>query len=711
MKDITNMSASSNNLYKMGTAYYPDYVPSQSYDLDGVTGEEVSPEIRISQDIARMKKIGISEIRVGEFSWSSVEPEEGRFTPELFLYALDKAKDANIDVIFCTPTATPPKWLIDKHPDILPELANGQKIKFGSRRHYDPCNETYLSHTVRITEYFVKTFGSHPAVKMWQIDNELGHHGSSSLHTTSAVEAFRSYLKEKYSTIEELNKRWFTCFWSQGYTSFDQIDVPRENWTDPNPHTSFDHKRFCTKVYRDYQKVQYDIIKKNCPETVITHNLISNFYELCPWEMTEDLDQVGFDHYQDYDYPTPLRSASNFSLLGSLARENTIRKFKILEQQPIQVNWQKINRRFPFDWLMLWAGQSALFGADTMDYFSWQKFYGGSEQFHDGVMPHDVRNKCSNQEKLIMATNNLFQDLENNLSWNKIPDIKKDVLVIHNTESLWTHRITSQSEYYDTTFQLDEISECLTRSGLGFNYKNTIPSLDLLNEYRLVILPGYAFSLSAEEKDNLKTFMKGGGTVLSYPRSLMKTKDNHMSPVPLSFLEEQGFYFEEYGAMGPEEEELIDTNSEIRLSSHRWAEKIVVSDDSSIETLATFKTGLYEGSPAVLKFPYQKGSHIHLAFCPKDQVSFSKFLQDTVPSSSILKCAPTGIQIIPLETGDVGIINFSNESKRIETHFEKVIPYTYTLDKSLSLESSSGQIIKGTTLNAPGRSFSIISPQ
>ena len=681
------MTENKTSLYKMGTAYYPDYAPFQSYDLESTDGREIPPKERISQDFARMQKAGISEVRMGEFSWSSVEPKEGCYTPELFLHALDMAQKYELEVIFCTPTATPPKWLIDKHPDILPILADDRKIHFGSRRHYDPCNSAFKEYTRKITTYFAKTFGSHPSVKMWQIDNELGHHGSSSVYTSAADEQFRVFLKDKYQNIQALNKAWFTCFWSQGYTSFDQIEIPRQNWTDANPHAEFDFKRFCTSVFKGYQKLQIDILKSICPNLPITHNLISNAYELCPWEMTKDLDVVGFDHYQDFDYPTPVRSASNFTLLGSLARVHSDRKFKILEQQPIQVNWQKINRRFPFDWLLLWAGQSAFLGADTMDYFSWQKFYGGSEQYHDGVLPHDLRNKCSNQEKLLLASNSMFKKINSELNWTEFPDVDSDILIIHNTESLWTHRIASQSEYYDSTIQIDELTETLTGMGLGVHYQNNIPNQDTLKKYNLVILPGYSFTLNSEESISLESYMSNGGTVLTMPRSLMKTKDNHMSTMPLAIGNKNDFYFEEYGAMGPEEEELVEASNGLMLSSHRWSEKIVITNSMTIESVATYKNGLYQDAPAILKQKIGDGSHYHLAFCPKHASEFSQFLSQLIPPKVISEHFGRNIQVIPLESGHLGVVNFSNEDKSIELQESKLNKLTFSIDKNLSLVS------------------------
>lgn len=693
-------------IYKMGTAYYPDYAAYQRFDLSNSSGKEIDVKKRIDQDIDRMRSLGLSEMRIGEFSWSTVEPEEGRYNPDIFLYALDKAHSAGIEVIFCTPTATPPKWLIDKHPDILPVLADDRKLHFGSRRHYDPCNPQFEFHTKMITEYFVKTFGKHPAVSMWQIDNELGHHGSSSMYTAYAQEKFQKFLKNKYSEISVLNHKWFTCFWSQGYTSFEQIEVPRSNWADENPHCVLDFRRFCTKIYKDYQKIQIDIIKSHSPSTKITHNLISNFYELCPWEMTEDLETIGFDHYQDFDYPTPVRSASNFSLMGSLAKKNTSEKFKILEQQPVQVNWQKINRRFPFDWLLLWAGQSSLFGADTMDYFSWQKFYGGSEQYHDGVLPHDVRNKKSSQEKLIEATSKMFKSIACETSWGRVPSTAKQILVIHNTESLWSHRITCQSEHYDAAIQLDDLTELFTRCGLGFELNNEVPNLNDLKNYKAIVFPGYAFELSTSEKETLSKFSDAGGAILTFPRSLMKTKDNFMSPLPLSLFNKEDFYFEEYGAMGPEEEEIVETNDGLRISTSRWAEKIVLTNTENCSVLAKYSTGLYEGSPAILRFGK---SHYHFSFCPKNQAAFGKFLLEVIPSDVVMSPAPTNVQIVPLDSGEFGIVNFSNESKQIETKFSKIKPLIYTLDRDLKLEIQSGNEIKGGNFKVPKRSFTVVT--
>ena len=62
-------------LYKFGVAYYPDYVSRQAWILEGKQAVQTTLEKRMALDFERMKKASISEIRIGEFSWSTVEPK------------------------------------------------------------------------------------------------------------------------------------------------------------------------------------------------------------------------------------------------------------------------------------------------------------------------------------------------------------------------------------------------------------------------------------------------------------------------------------------------------------------------------------------------------------------------------------------------------------------------------------------------------------
>lgn len=617
------MTTQRQHIYKLGAAYYPDYLSNERT----LTRRAESGEIewldkgeRLREDFRRMVKQGIHTIRMGEFSWATVEPTPGECKPDIFLQALDLAESNGIEVIFCTPTATPPKWLVDQHPDILPVTRAGQVIPFGSRRHYDFHNPTYQAESVRISGMYARLFGSHPAVRSWQTDNEFGCHNSLFLFTHHAKAGFRRWLSEKYGgDIERLNEEWFTCFWSQRYRGFDEVELPSASWTDQNPHMELDFRRFSNDAVCRFQKDQVEVIRQLSPGRTVTHNLMTLFSDLCPWQSTRDLDLVGFDHYQMEQDPHPTTSAWQFALMRS-ARQ---RHFLILEQQPIQVNWQPTNRRFSLDWLFLWGMQSAFQGASGMLYFSWQRMPGGCEQYHDGVVPHDVRIETSQQEKLIAAKNDIFSKIsaEFGISEN-LPLSSRDVLCIHDSESLWSHEITAQSVEYSTRRQIDLVARFCLRHAFGLWFS---PSLGAekhhLLSYKLIVLPGYAFELTREERELLATFRRNGGRVLSFPRTGYKQRNNKMSPLPATFYGESDFYLEDYGAMLGEERESchwVDKAEEKPFLGSLWAEKIAITHSAWNVEAVYSPDSLYAGWPAVIKLKESKehGPHVHVATCP-----------------------------------------------------------------------------------------------
>jgi beta-galactosidase len=658
----------SNSLFGLGAAYYPDYIE------DGALARTSSGEIRplawterIKEDLERMKGAGLSFVRMGEFCWASVEPERDKFQCERFHVALEQCRQRDIDVIFCTPTATPPKWLIDEFPDILPITREGRTIPFGSRRHYDVCNKDYLAEAERITGIFAEQFGSHPSIIGWQVDNEFGCHGSSYSFTAQARSAFQHWLEHKYAAdIERLNREWFTAFWSQHYASFSQIELPFSSWADQNPHLELDFRRFSNDAYCKFLGAQVSILRKLSPGRFITHNFMSLFTDLCPWQLSADLDLPGFDHYQMTDLPRPQTSAWQFSLLRSLKDK----PFIVLEQQPLQVNWQAVNRRFSYDWLFLWGLQSAFRGAKSMCYFSWQRMYGGAEQYHDGIVPHDLRVPESWQEQVISAKNTFFQLLQEKLALSSMPEAARDVLCVHNFESLWTHEITSQSALYSTHEILDFVSDLCSRAAFGLHFTASLEDCgESLFQYKLLILPGYAFELNQGEKALLRQFLDRGGKVVSLPRTAFKQKNNQMSAKPLDLFADD-FYFEDYGALGDNEVEIIVTADET-IKGIRWVERIrLVSSDWIV--VAKFKQGLYDGAPAAISNNSFKngGIYMHLAFCPESTAQAINWLLKSLSMDVLAEQnSSRPIQLLPLVSGArhfLSAINFEDEAQSIK---------------------------------------------
>ena len=712
------MKSHPQSLFKLGAAYYPDYISdTPTLTRRVATGELflLNREERLREDFERMTAQGIHTIRMGEFCWATIEPQRGQWRPEIFLQALDLAYKHNIEVIFCTPTATPPKLLIDEFPDILPVTRNGQRIPFGSRRHYDFHHPEFQKESRRITELFAREFGNHPAVTMWQTDNEFGCHNSVFLFTEHSKNGFRNWLKNKYGNeIEKLNDEWFTCFWSQHYRNFDEIELPLNSWADQNPHLELDFRRFSNEALCRFQLEQIQILRSLSPGREITHNLMTLYTDLCPWGAGADLDTIGFDHYQMEQNPHPVTSAWQFALMRSIKNK----PFMILEQQPLQVNWQPTNRRFSFDWLFLWGMQSAFQGSNAMLYFSWQRMAGGCEQYHDGVVPHDVRIPQSQQEKLIVAKNNIFSDMSNRFALTELPQAQRDVLVVYDSESLWSHEITSQSVHYSTRKQMDLITQYCLQNALGFWLS---PSLETektrLSEYKMIVLPGHALEFTESERALLADYRSNGGLVCTFPRTAYKKRNNQLSPTPAVFSTKDDFYLEDYGALLEDEFERCELNQSgagATLEGHLWAEKITLTN-SQWQPLAKFSSdSLYAGAPAVLKLGDPSGgAHIHFATVPSGSSENWNELRGIL---SIASCASTRSREVQLNTLCQGnrkflsAVNFGRQHSNIalSSATQIISGVVYSLDEALRSSAVALDSEAGERLSLKGRSALLI---
>ena len=221
-----------------GVDYYPEHWDDERFDTD----------------VALMQEMGISFVRLGEFSWHKMEPVEGEYDFDWLISAVDKLGKAGIKSIIGTPSAAPPAWLMNKHPEIFPINENGIKITFNGRHHDCQSNEIYREYVAKLVTAMAKTFGENENVIGWQIDNEFGNGHGDLCFCDSCRKSFQKYLSKKYVTVDALNKAWGTKFWSQEYNSFEEVFLPAHTASGRNPSTVLDHKRFCSDLIVDFQK-------------------------------------------------------------------------------------------------------------------------------------------------------------------------------------------------------------------------------------------------------------------------------------------------------------------------------------------------------------------------------------------------------------------------------------------------------------------------
>lgn len=262
----------------IGVAYYPEDWPESEMDFD----------------IAKMKGIGISAARIGEFAWKKMEPEEGVFNFDWLHRVVDKLAEAGIRVIMGTPTAVPPKWLTSLDKEMFIEDGNGHRVSHGGRRHACSNNPIYLEHCDRIVTELAREFGDDENIIGWQIDNEIY---LQNCHCRHCENQFRRHLKKKYGTIEELNNRWNLNLFSQAYASFDEISTPRNGWF--NPHYLMEYKNFDGDSQIAFVARQAAILKKYVKAPIGTDQMPINGINYR--EMHRPLDVIQFNHYNTPD--------------------------------------------------------------------------------------------------------------------------------------------------------------------------------------------------------------------------------------------------------------------------------------------------------------------------------------------------------------------------------------------------------------------------
>jgi len=345
-----------------------------------------------------MRDIGIKVVRIGEFAWSRLEPKPGDLQFDWLQQAMDTLHTHELKIVLGTPTATPPRWVLDKHPDMLAIDEHGKQRNFGSRRHYCFSSRAYREECDRITTLIAKRFGQHPGLLAWQTDNEFGCHDTILSYSNQALEAFRTWCRERYGDIQKLNDAWGNVFWSMEYTSFDDIDAPVSTVTEANPAHTLAYWRFSSDQVASFNKLQVDILNRHSPGKPVSHNFMGFFTSFDHHQVSRDLDIATWDSYplgflarditDENEKQTWLRTGHPDSVAfhHDLYRGCTGGRWWVMEQQPGPVNWAPYNPTPLPDMVRLWSWEAFAHGAEVVSYFRWRQAPFAQEQMHAGLL-------------------------------------------------------------------------------------------------------------------------------------------------------------------------------------------------------------------------------------------------------------------------------------------------------------------------------------
>jgi beta-galactosidase len=414
----------------LGVDYYPEQTPRALWE----------------EDFRLMKELGVNVVRLAEFAWSMMEPEEGVYDFSFWDDVIERLSAEGFDIVLGTPTATPPAWLCTKYPEILPVDENGVTISFGARSHYTVHNETYQRLSVKITQEMAKRYGQHPRVTGWQKDNEYGHEKSARSYGDVDRAAFQRWLENRYGTLDALNEAWGTVFWSQTYTAWDQIPVPRNVYQEHNPSLLVDFDCFCADGYTYYNTLQVDVLRRYIPENVfITDNLVYSDMAVNQQQVAQDLGYVAFDKYPVWGgLPEPNRF-ENMASDHDLCRSSKQGKgFWVMEQLSGAQRWSKIGYLPRPGHIRLWTYHAVARGAEALVYFRFRAAHFGTEEFCHGIIDQDRNPKRKfEQVKQIMTELNTYGDEINASSYDA------RVGVYFDQESVWARTHQPHSDAFD----------------------------------------------------------------------------------------------------------------------------------------------------------------------------------------------------------------------------------------------------------------------
>lgn len=269
-----------NGKYYYGSAYYP----------------ELWPVAEIDQDIKYMKKLGFNLARMGEFSWSFMEPDEDNIDIGFFVEVINKLYENGIYTVFCTPTATPPVWISHEHPERMFVKADGTVMGHGSRQQICTNNREFRQRTEIIVEAIAKAISDLPGLVAWQTDNEFKGH-IQECHCETCKHLWHAWLKDRFDTIENLNEAWGTDVWSHRYQSFEQVVQPGPAPFLHSASNSTAYRMFSHDKIAEFQDEQIAVIRKYS-EAPITHNSNLNHYHNSE-TLFKNLDFASFDDYPD----------------------------------------------------------------------------------------------------------------------------------------------------------------------------------------------------------------------------------------------------------------------------------------------------------------------------------------------------------------------------------------------------------------------------
>jgi len=562
------------------------------------------PEQIRREDLRLMKLAHVNVLSVGIFSWSALEPSEGRFEFEWLDRTFEALHGQDAFVVLATPSGSKPAWLSRKYPEVCRVLKDGSREPNGFRHNHCYSSPIYREKIAIINERLSERYGKHPALVLWHISNEY----SGDCHCTLCRAAFQQWLEARYGSIGALNQAWWTAFW--GHTFADFAEIHEHDWSISG--LAIDYKRFVTARTVDFMQHEIAAVRRHGSDVPVTTNLMGMFPGLDYASLVRGLDVVSWDSYPCWKHDADdWKVASDIAMVHDLNRSFKRKPFLLMESAPGTQQWQSVPKLKRPGVQKLEALQAVAHGSDSVQYFQWRKGRGGCEKFHGAIVDH-VGHEHTRVFREISEIGAALERLEPVLG----SSVDAQVALIFDWENAWG--IEQLSGFNNQAKQYDETCRAHYREfwkrGIAVDVLESIADF---SRYRLIVAP-MLYMLRPGVAERLTAFVEGGGTLLAtYLTGIVNESDLCFTggmPGPLRPL--FGIWVEDIDGLYAGETVSVLPTSEgtFGLSgSYAARELCSIVHAEGAEVLARYGSDFHAGNPALTRHRFGAGSAYFMA--------------------------------------------------------------------------------------------------
>lgn len=613
------------------------------------------------EDMRMFKQASINSATINVFSWAQIQPSENQYDFDELDQIIEMLSQEKMDIVLATATGALPAWMFKKYPEVGRTDYQGRQHKFGQRHNACPNSLVYQKYAAAIAGKLAERYGHNPYVTCWHINNEY----QGDCYCENCEKAFRVWLKDKYQTIDALNKAWNMSFWGHTVYEWDEIVLPNAlSEGIGNDKTAFagisiDYRRFSSDSLLENFKMERDAIRQFDPDTPVTTNLMGTFKGLDYFKWAKEMDIVSWDNYPAYNTPWSLVSMTH-DLMRGLKQQ----PFMLMEQTPSQQNWQPYNSLKKPGQMRAQSYQTIAHGADTIQFFQLRRSIGACEKFHGAVIEHVGHEKT----RVFRETADLGKELTQ-LSEIMGTEHNGRTAIIFDWDNYWALEYTS-GPTIDLTY-VDQVHQYYR-----YFYEHNIPVdmlsvTDDLTDYDLVVAP-VLYMVKEGVKEKLTAFVENGGTlVTTYMSGIVDQSDNvHLGGYPGPLRKLAGIWVEEIDALAPEQ------SNQVKIKEHISGSSSLVSDLIHLEgaeALAVYTSNFYAGMPAVTKHLYGAGTVFYFG-TQLDAASFDHLMTEVKEAAEIqpIIAEKTALEVTRRQSDSHDyyfVINFDPETQPLPAYF------------------------------------------